>query len=112
MLDATVKIAATRLDLELEAVPAEQRVAGRPYTGSATLGDFGGSEIGVWEMTPGAMSDIEADEVFIVLVGAGTVQFDETGDTVLLAAGDVMRLRAGQRTVWTITQTLRKVYFA
>lgn len=112
MLETAVKIAAIELGIELEAVPAEQRLAGRPYTGSATLGEFGGSEIGVWEMTPGAMSDIEADEVFIVLVGAGTVQFDETGETVPLAPGDVMRLRAGQRTIWTITQTLRKIYFA
>ena len=117
MFDTTLKIAAIELGIELEAVPAEQRLAGQPHTGSATLGEFGGgefggSEVGVWEMTPGAMSDVEADEIFIVLFGAGTVEFEETGETVLLAPGDVMRLREGQRTVWTVTQTLRKVYFA
>ncbi|GAA3881381.1 cupin domain-containing protein [Leifsonia kafniensis] len=112
LLNSSVKIAALELRIELEAVAAEQRLAGQPHTGSATLGEFGGSEIGVWEMTPGAMSDVEADEIFVVLFGAGTVEFEETGETVLLAPGDVMRLRAGQRTVWTITQTLRKVYFA
>lgn len=110
--DNSLKIAAIELGIELEAVPAEQNLAGQPCTGSATLGEFGGSEIGVWEMTPGAMSDVEADEIFVVLFGAGTVEFEETGETVLLAAGDVMRLREGQRTVWTVTQTLRKVYFA
>ncbi|MDJ0348307.1 cupin domain-containing protein [Cryobacterium sp. PH29-G1] len=112
MLDTTVKIAAIALNIQLEAVSAEQAVAGQPHTGSATLGEFGGTEIGVWEMTPGAMSDVEANEIFIVLVGTGTVQFEETGLTVPLAPGDVMRLREGQRTIWTITQTLRKVYFA
>ena len=112
MLDTSLKIAATELGIELEPVAAEQRLAGHPHTGSATLGEFGGTEIGVWEMTPGAMSDVEADEIFIVLFGAGSVEFDETGETVQLALGDVMRLRAGQRTVWTITQTLRKIYLA
>ena len=32
--------------------------------------------------------------------------------TVELRPGSVVRLRAGQRTVWTVRQTLRKVYIA
>ena len=50
------------------------------------LDDDGGRMIGVWEMSVGAMRDVEADEVFIVLAGASTI--------------------------WTVRQTLRKVYVA
>lgn len=112
MLDLALKTSAASLELELELVPAEQRLSGEPSTGSVSLGQFGDTEIGVWEMTPGAMSDVEVDEVFVVLFGAGTVEFEETGETVLIGAGDVMRLKDGQRTIWTVTQTLRKIYVA
>ncbi len=55
------------------------------------------SEIGVWEMTPGAMRDTEADEVFVVLVGRG----DRRRSTIRalpsieLGPGSVVRLAAG-----------------
>jgi uncharacterized cupin superfamily protein len=67
---------------------------------------------GVWEMTPGVMSDVESDEVFVVLSGSATVEFDDEGETLHIEAGDVVRLAAGARTVWSVTETLRKVYLA
>lgn len=101
--------AAASLELELEPVPAEQVVAGSPATGSASLGRLGGREYGVWEHTEGASSDVDAEEVFVVLSGAATVSFED-GTVVSLTPGTVGRLREGQRTVWTVTETLRKVY--
>jgi uncharacterized cupin superfamily protein len=111
MLDEATKTAAAGLDLPLADVPEDQRIAGNPRTGAAKLGAFGGLALGVWEMSPGTMRDVEIDEVFIVLRGAGTVAFED-GKLVTLAPGDVVRLHAGQRTVWTVTEALRKVYFA
>ena len=35
----------------------------------------GTRELGVWEMTAGAMRDVEADEVFLVIAGRATVEF-------------------------------------
>ncbi|WP_179474421.1 cupin domain-containing protein [Mycolicibacterium vinylchloridicum] len=96
--------------LEHEAVPADQSLGGEPHTGTAELGQFGGLEIGVWEMTPGVMRDVEAEEVFVVLSGAATVGFEDGGPPLTLSAGDVVRLTKGTRTVWTVTETLRKVY--
>ncbi|MFT2817231.1 cupin domain-containing protein [Leifsonia sp. A12D58] len=110
MLDSSTLTTASALALEYTAVPDDQRAAGQPTTGYATLGEFNGSEIGVWEMTPGAMTDVEADEVFIVLSGAASVDFTGTTESITLAPGDVGRLRAGQQTLWTVTETLRKVY--
>jgi uncharacterized protein len=96
--------------LEHEPVPADHSVNGEPHTGVAALGEFGGLQVGVWEMTPGVMRDVEAEELFLVLSGAATVEFDDGSPPLTLGAGDVVRLANGARTVWTVTETLRKVY--
>jgi uncharacterized protein len=75
------------------------------------LGELGGTEVGVWEMAPGTEQDTEADEVFVVLAGRGTVTFED-GEVVDLAPGVAVRLTAGERTTWVVTETLRKVYVA
>jgi uncharacterized protein len=103
---------ALALELEFEAVPEAQLVSGSPSTGFAVLSAFDGREYGVWEMSEGAMSDTEADEVFVVLAGEASVLFIDTGVEWKLAAGSVGRLTAGQRTVWTVTRRLRKVYLS
>ena len=75
------------------------------------LGEVAGAEVGVWEMAPGTEQDTEVDEVFVVLAGRGTVTFDD-GEVVELAPGVAVRLTAGERTTWVVTETLRKVYLA
>ena len=102
---------ASKIVLVHEPVPFEQVVAGEPATGHAVLDVSDAREVGVWEMTPGAMRDTEADEVFVVLFGAATVEFEHPiADPVILGPGSVVRLEAGMRTIWTVRQTLRKVY--
>ena len=91
-------------------MPADQSIRGAPGTGTATLGEFGGLQVGVWEMTPGVMSDVEADEVFVVLSGAATVEFDDDTPAMTLGPATWRAWPAGARTVWTVTETLRKVY--
>jgi uncharacterized cupin superfamily protein len=125
-LEPATAVAALALRLDHQPVPPPQIVDGAPTTASAALGEIGDLEVGVWEMSVGAMSDVETDEVFVVIAGRATVRFDrdpilgetvpnETvpNETVLqLAPGSVARLAAGQRTVWTVTETLRKIYIA
>jgi len=101
---------AAALPLDSEEVPPEQVVDGTPATGAVAVGDFAGLELGVWEMTPGVMRDVEADEVFVVLSGAAVVQFADDTPALTLKPGDIVRLAAGAQTVWTVTETLRKVY--
>lgn len=103
-------VPAGALTLDHEAVPADERVGGRPSTGIAELGRFGGLDVGVWEMTPGVMRDVESDEVFVVLSGAAVVEFADGTAPLTIGPGDVVRLAAGAETVWTVTDTLRKVY--
>jgi Predicted enzyme of the cupin superfamily len=100
------------LALEHEPVASDQVASGAPTVGLHALGRFGDHDVGVWEMTPGAMTDTEKDEVFVVLSGAATIEFLDTDTWMLVGPGDVVRLEAGTRTAWTVTQTLRKVYFS
>jgi len=110
-LDPGTVADAASVALEHEPVPADQVVAGTPATGHLVLDDGGTRTIGVWEMSPGAMRDVEADEVFVVLAGSATVEFEHPPlDSIELAPGDVVRLEAGMRTTWTVRETLRKVY--
>ena len=90
-------------------VPADQVVAGAPATGLVELTDA----IGVWEHTPGTSTDVEVDEVFVVLSGSATVSFEEPAlPAIELRPGSIVQLTAGMRTVWTVRETLRKVYIA
>jgi uncharacterized protein len=96
-------------DLATAEIDAGQLVAGGPAVAAARFADIGEIEIGVWEHTPGTSIDVEVDEVFLVLAGNGTVTFD-TGEVVGLVPGRLVRLHAGERTTWTVRETLRKVY--
>lgn len=90
--------------------PVDDSDGGSGLTGIAELSD----SVGVWEMHPGVDEDTEEDEVFVVLSGAGTVEFpeDDSLPTITLQPGSVVRLTEGMRTRWTVTETLRKVYVA
>jgi uncharacterized protein len=110
--------------------PGETVVEGDPRAAVSVLGEVGttaedstenstaadtqisspaGAEVGVWEMTPGAATDVEADEIFVVLSGRATLGFDG-GETLELRPGVVVRLLEGDRTTWTVHETIRKVY--
>jgi uncharacterized cupin superfamily protein len=86
-------------------------LAGTPTTASKELWTSadGTFSHGIWEITPGTVTDVEADEAFTVLTGSATIAFED-GPTLEITAGSFVRLHAGQRTVWTIHETLRKVY--
>lgn len=110
-LDAGVVVSASEVAVPLVPVPAGQVISGAPKTGSVDLDEDMG--IGVWEMTVGAMRDTEVDEVFVVISGEATVEFTSPAlPTVELHAGDIVRLEAGMKTVWTVRETLRKIYLA
>lgn len=101
----------------LDAVPAEDTVAGLPRQGTVDLGTLAGAELGIWELRDGTVTDTEVDEFFVVLSGGAVIEFlDELGATgprtVEVYAGDVMRLTAGSRTRWIVADHIRKVYIA
>ncbi|MEU9193558.1 cupin domain-containing protein [Streptomyces hundungensis] len=100
-------------DAELEREPLDpaQIVSGTPrVTGKVLWESADGKQIrGIWQITPGVVTDTEADELFVVVEGRATVEV-EGGDTLEIGPGDACVLRAGDRTTWTVHETLRKAY--
>ena len=97
--------------LDLAPLEADTVRDGTPRAGSRALTTIGETEVGVWEMTTGTATDVETDEVFVVLSGSGEVTFAD-GETIALSPGVTVRLQAGEHTVWRVEETLRKVYLA
>jgi uncharacterized cupin superfamily protein len=97
------------------ALDPEQVLAGTPETSALTLEERVHADVtverGIWQITPGVATDVEVDELFVVVSGRATVQIED-GPTLELAPGTVGTLRAGDRTVWRVHETLRKVYVA
>ncbi|GAA1819398.1 cupin domain-containing protein [Brevibacterium celere] len=83
-------------------------------TAFAELGTIGDVDYGLWEMSTGAMRDVEGDEVFLVISGAGRIEFDDPAqESVVLAPGSLVRLTAGMKTRWYIDKSpLRKLFIA
>ena len=104
-----------RVSLVHEQVPADQAAVPGTTTGIAELGTIGGTEFGIWEMGTGSMYDVEAEEIFVVTAGSGTVVIDaldgHPAHTAALVPGTIMRLSEGMKTTWTVTEPLRKIYF-
>jgi uncharacterized cupin superfamily protein len=117
-MDITAPFALRVADAALvpEELAAERILAGEPRVASAVLHESaptepGGRvvERGVWEITPGVVADVEADEMFVVLSGRATIDFED-GPTLEVGPGDVVVLPEGAVTRWTVHETLRKVY--
>jgi uncharacterized cupin superfamily protein len=104
-----LKVAGAALDAD--ELDPETVLAGDPVTSSRELwtSKDGTVHHGIWEITPGTVTDVEAEELFVVLSGSATIAFED-GPTLEVGPGDVVRLPAGARTVWTVHETLRKVY--
>lgn len=117
-MEFTAPFALAVADAELtpdELDPA-QVLAGDPRVSSVVLHESpaaepGGRvvERGVWQITPGVVTDVEADEVFVVLSGRARIEFED-GRALEVGPGDVAVLPEGAVTRWTVHETLRKVY--
>jgi uncharacterized cupin superfamily protein len=103
--------AAESVVLSDDPLPAESILSGSPATADGEIARSAAGDLvtGVWECTPGVVRDVEVDETFFVLSGRATFEA-EGSDPVEVGPGDVCVLSAGMRTVWTIHETVRKVY--
>lgn len=100
-------------DVELfeEPLDPSQVIAGTPTVGSRVLDESSDGTVvrGIWRITPGVVTDTEADEIFVVISGSATVEV-EGGATLQLRPGSIGLLAQGDRTVWTVHETLTKVF--
>lgn len=103
------RTAASSADIPTEPLATTHVVAGEPRTGVVDLPSPPGLEVGIWEHSAGTSTDVEVDEVFVVLSGRATITPDG-GSPVDVGPGDVVTLAEGTATTWTVHETLRKVY--
>ncbi len=94
--------------LEHESLPDGQVREGSPTTAvwEAPVADL---SCGLWEHTVGVSTDVESAEIFVVLSGRARIEI-EGQDPLEVGPGDVVELAAGARTVWHVSQTLRKFW--
>ncbi|MEW2415916.1 cupin domain-containing protein [Streptomyces sp. NPDC046866] len=97
--------------LEPEDLDPGQVLSGAPVvTGKVLWESPDGKQIrGIWQITPGVVTDVEADELFVVVSGRATIEV-EGGATLEVGPGSACVLREGDRTTWTVHETLRKAY--
>lgn len=100
---------ATGHELEWALLPDDQCPDGPVATGVGGLASTDFAAVGVWEHPRGTSTDVEQDEVFVVLSGSGRVILD-TGAVLDLRPGTVGVLTAGTATTWIVDEPLRKVW--
>ncbi len=90
---------------------AAQILAGSPEVTEALFTAASDERVvrGVWRITEGTVTDVEQDEMFVVLEGRATIEV-EGGPTIEVGPGDVCVLQRGDRTTWTVHEALRKVF--
>lgn len=115
-LTAPFSLAVADAVLTPDELDPAQILSGQPRTSSLVLHEVPATEPGrrvvergIWEITPGTVTDVEADEVFVVLAGRATIEIQD-GPTLEVGPGDVAVLTEGAVTRWTVHETLRKVY--
>ena len=100
---------------DLALIPEEldpaQIVSGAPEISGAELSSSADGRVvrGVWRCTAGTVTDVEQDEMFVVLEGRATIEVQD-GPTFEVSPGSVCILERGARTTWTVHEPLLKAY--
>lgn len=101
-------------DLDESPLAPDQLLGDAPEVRVLPLHESDDLLVGVWQHGVGESTDVEADEVFVVLSGRATIEFDDAESIdcgpIDCGPGDVVMLPAGARTRWTVHETLRKIY--
>lgn len=108
---------ANTFELDSTAVASSQQLGSvQTSSGFYAVGELDETEVGIWEMSIGAIKDLESDEFFVVLSGAGIVEILPVdgfrSQHLELFPGALIRLHAGMHTEWRVTQKIRKVYLS
>lgn len=99
---------ANNVIVDHEALSSDKNVSGSVTTGATDLGETNQLTTGVWEHSAGISTDVENDEVFVIISGKGRIYVD--GEVLELFPGAVGTLYAGASTRWEIDEPIKKVY--
>lgn len=96
--------------LEPEALDPSQIILGDPQVSSLTLYEGDGCEAGLWQITPGEVTDVEAEESFMVIKGRAIIEYAD-GRAFTVGPGDTHHFEGGEETTWKVEETLLKSYW-
>ncbi len=102
-------VAATTQELTPDPLDPSQVVSGNPQVSAHELLETDTLAVGIWQHTAGVSTDVEVDEIFVVLTGRASIEV-AGGPTLVVGPGDVGVLEAGAETTWTVHEDLRKIY--
>jgi uncharacterized cupin superfamily protein len=102
-------VPATTQELTVDPLDPSQVVSGNPQVSSHELVETEALAVGIWQHTTGVSTDVEVNEIFVVLSGLATIEV-AGGPTLQVGPGDVGVLEAGAKTTWTVHEDLRKIY--
>lgn len=102
-------VSATTQQLDPDPLDSGQVVSGNPQVSTHELLDTEALAVGIWQHTAGVSTDVEVDELFVVLAGRATIEV-AGGPSLEVGPGDVGVLEAGAETTWTVHEDLRKIY--
>jgi uncharacterized protein len=102
-------VPAAAVPLRRSDLDPEQVVEGEPRVGLLEFESSDAVEAGIWEHSAGTSTDVETDEVFVVISGRATITLAD-GSTLELTPGDIGVLREGEETTWQVHEPLRKLY--
>lgn len=105
----TLMVRVADAELTPEAPEPGRVLAGNPATSSAALPGDDRVVRGIWEIAPGTAVQVAPAGMFVVLSGRATIAVDG-GPTFDIGPGDACIWDGGERTIWTVHETLRKVY--
>jgi hypothetical protein len=107
---ASIHVAEAKLSPDI--IEAKDILSGNPTAGDFVFATSGDSrEIrGIWSCTPGSFHwTFDTDETAIILEGRVSVEMED-GVTLHLGPGDLAFFPSGQKSIWTVEETFRKVY--
>lgn len=102
-------IRAHQVALDPDPLDPDQIVSGECSVSTLPILETEELAVGVWQHTAGVSTDVEVDEIFVVLTGRATIEVNN-GPTLEVERGDVGVLEAGAETTWTVHEDLRKIY--
>jgi hypothetical protein len=105
----TLMVRVADAELTPEVPKPERILAGNPVTSSMRLPSDARVRYGIWQITPGQAVEVAPTGMFVVLSGRATIEVDG-GPTFDIGPGDVCVWDGGERTTWTVHETLRKVF--
>ncbi|MBN8870881.1 MAG: DUF861 domain-containing protein [Solirubrobacterales bacterium] len=96
--------------LEPEELDPGQVILGNPEVSSLTLYEQDGVEAGLWQITPGEVTDVEATETFMVIKGRAVIEYSD-GRAFTVGPGNSHHFEGGEETTWKVEETLLKAYW-